>query len=72
MEYIIIKYFDNYISANIYLNKLKSEDINCNLKNENSNTILPLSLSDLGSIQLCVEANDVEKAKIILEEFNIN
>ncbi len=72
MEYITIKYFDNYISANLFLSKLKSVDINCNLINENSSTILPLSLNDLGGIQLCVEKNDVEKARIILEEFANN
>lgn len=70
MEYITIKYFDNYMSANLYLNKLKSVDINCYLKNETSNTILPLSLNILGGINLCVAPEDVEQAKIILEEFN--
>jgi hypothetical protein len=72
MEYITIKYFDNYMSANLYLNKLKSADINCYLKNENSNTVLPLSLNALGGIHLCVANDDVEKANIILEEFNNN
>lgn len=69
MEYLTIKYFDNYMSANLYLNKLKSVDINCYLKNENSNTVLPLSLNTLGGIHLCVAANEVDKAINILEEF---
>ena len=72
MEYITIKYFDNYITANLYLTRLKSVDINCYLKNETSNTVLPLSLNALGGIHLCVAAEEVDKARNILEEFTTN
>ena len=69
MNFIPIKYFDNYITANLYLNRLEAANISCYLKDENINTILPFLLNALGGIQLCVDEKDFQRANDILKEF---
>ncbi len=69
MSHVIFRSFDNYIYANILLLRLKSEGIECYLKDENTITIDPLLSPALGGIKLMVRETDLLKATNILEEF---
>ena len=69
MSHVIFRSFDNYIYANILLLRLKSEGIDCYLKDENTVTIDPLLSPALGGIKVMVEENDIAKATNSLEEF---
>ena len=42
MEYVLIRQYDNYVSANIDMGTLQEEGISCWLKDENTVTIDPL------------------------------
>jgi hypothetical protein len=52
MDYVEIRSFDNYIEANIVMNMLRHNNINCHLKDENIITIDPLLSPALGGIKL--------------------
>lgn len=69
MNYQPILTCDSYITANIYLSKLQSENIDCYLKDEFTTTIMPVISNAIGGIKLCVIETELEKAKTILLEF---
>jgi hypothetical protein len=62
MEFVQLRSFDNYIEANIVLNMLQHENINCHLKDEHIITIDPLLSPALGGIKLMVHHLHVERA----------
>lgn len=68
MTYIELRSFDNYIEANIVLNRLQHEHINCHLKDENIVTIDPLLSPAIGGIKLMVHHSQVERAWDLLKE----
>jgi len=60
---------DNQAEAHIMQGRLENEGIVCFLTNENSTTILPQFNNMMGSgIQLVVREEDIEKARIILQD----
>lgn len=67
MDYIELRSFDNYIEANIVLNMLRHNNINCHLKDENIITIDPLLSPALGGIKLMVHHAHVERAWDLME-----
>ncbi len=67
MELIIIRTFDNYISANMTLGKLQNNGIECFLKDEFSATINPILSNAIGGIKLMVKDEDVKEATEILK-----
>ncbi|HEX8316346.1 MAG TPA: DUF2007 domain-containing protein [Flavisolibacter sp.] len=67
MEFVCIKSFNNYIDANIILGRLRNEDVDCWLKNENTTTIMPIWTTAIGGIQLMVNPSQVQKATYILK-----
>ena len=68
MDYVQIRTFDNYIEANIVLNMLQHESINCHLKDENIITIDPLLSPALGGMKLMVYHAHVPHAWDLMEE----
>ncbi len=69
MEFIPIKSFDNYISANLLLSKMLDAGINCYLKDEFTVTIDPILSNAIGGIKLCVVDFDLVRAKELLAIF---
>ena len=68
MDYIELRSFDNYIEANIVLNMLRHNNINCHLKDENIITIDPLLSPALGGMKLMVHHAHVERAWDLMDE----
>lgn len=68
MDYIELRSFDNYIEANIVLNMLRHNNINCHLKDENIITIDPLLSPALGGMKLMVHHAHVERAWDLIDE----
>jgi hypothetical protein len=68
MDYVELRSFDNYIEANIVLNMLRHNNINCHLKDENIITIDPLLSPALGGMKLMVHHTHVERAWDLMDE----
>lgn len=68
MEFVPIKSFDSYISANIWLGRFLDGGIDCYLKDENTVTINPMWGNAIGGIKLCVRDEQVEEAKKIMRQ----
>jgi len=68
MDYVAIRSFDNYIEANIVLNMLQHESINCHLKDENIITIDPFLSPAIGGMKLMVHHAHVARAWDLLKE----
>ena len=66
MEYVLIRQYDNYVSANIDMGTLQEEGISCWLKDENTVTIDPILSNAIGGIKLMVAINQAERAIGIL------
>jgi len=72
MDYVELRSFDNYIEANIVMNMLRHNNINCHLKDENIITIDPLLSPALGGMKLMVHHVHVERAWNLIDERNKN
>ena len=70
METVIIKTFDNYFSANIYLTKLQDGGIECYLKDEYTVTIDPILSNAIGGIKLVVRKEDAAEALQLVKQFD--
>ncbi len=68
MDYIELRSFDNYIEANIVLQMLQHQNINCNLKDEHIITIDPLLSPAIGGMKLMVHHSQVERAWDMMEQ----
>ena len=67
MEYVPLRSFDNYIEANIVLNMLRHNNINCHLKDENIITIDPLLSPALGGMKLMVHEAHIARALDVMD-----
>jgi hypothetical protein len=67
MKFVLLCSFDNYIPAHIALGRLKEEFINCYLQDEYSVTIDPFLSNAIGGIKLMVVETQLERARKILE-----
>lgn len=67
MNFQIVKSFHSEIEANVYFLKLQDAGLNCFLSSDKTFSMLPLN--EIG-IHLNVEANDVAKAKGLIEEID--
>ena len=67
---VTFKVFDNSPSANIVLEKLKDNNIQCFLTDQNMLTMDPLFNQAMGGIRLKIFEKDIEKAHEILNEPN--
>lgn len=70
MNFVVIKNFDDYISAHLAMGQLKEEDIECYLQDEHTNTIAPFLTVLSGGIKLLVPEPLFEKAFQILNRPN--
>jgi len=68
MDFVELRSFDNYIEANIVLNMLQHNHINCHLKDENIITIDPLLSPALGGMKLMVFHAHVPRAWDLMED----
>jgi hypothetical protein len=67
LNFIQVRSFDNYISANLLLSLLKDADIDCYLKDEYTITIDPLLSPAIGGMKLMVIESDLKQALEIVE-----
>ncbi|MES1221897.1 MAG: DUF2007 domain-containing protein [Bacteroidota bacterium] len=72
MNFVQIRSFDNYVSANILLSLLQDEGINCYLKDEYTVTIDPFLNNAIGGIKLMVYEMQAERAEAVLENADKN
>lgn len=68
MKFVLLCSFDNYIPAHIALGRLKEEFISCYLQDEYSVTIDPFLSNAIGGIKLMVAETQLERAREILED----
>ena len=68
MQYKAFQNFYDPVEANIILNKLQANNINCFLTNEHAASVLwHLSIAH-GGVQLMMDEKDFEKARMILQD----
>ncbi len=70
MDYLLLRSYDNYITASMTLARLDEEGITCYLKDEYTVTIDPFLSNAIGGIKLMVFPDDYEEAKKLLEAFD--
>jgi hypothetical protein len=70
MEFLLLRTFDNYISASLMLARLDNEEIVCYLKDEYTVTIDPILSNAVGGIKLMVRADDFERASALLAGYD--
>lgn len=68
MKQILIKTFDDAISAHILRNKLEGEGIDCVIQDEHIVTLNPLFNFAVGGVKLKVYEDDVPRALEIIQE----
>lgn len=72
MKFIVVRSYDDYISAHIIMGRLKEEDIVCHLQDEHTVTTAPFLSNISGGIKLMVAEPQAERALGLLEEFENN
>jgi hypothetical protein len=70
MRFIVLRSFDNYVSAHIAMGRLKEEFINCHLQDEYSVTIDPFLSNAIGGIKLMVVESQADRAIEILQDLS--
>ena len=69
MDFLLLRSFDNYISASLTLARLDEEGITCYLKDEYTVTIDPLLSNAIGGIKLIVKKTDEPEARKMMQVF---
>ncbi|MGZ5190891.1 MAG: putative signal transducing protein [Flavisolibacter sp.] len=69
MKFVLLDSFANYIDAHIVLGRMKEEEIQCWLKDENTVTLDPILTNAVGGIKLMVTEDQYEKALTLLRQF---
>jgi hypothetical protein len=68
MKFIPVWSYDNYVPAHIAMGRLKEDNIECWLKDENTVTIDPILSNAVGGIKLMVAEDDAKKAWELLNQ----
>jgi|SRR5579875_1561715 len=68
MDFVELRSFDNYIEANIVLNMLLHNNINCHLKNEEIATTVPFLSHEIGGMKLMVHHAHIQRAWDLIEK----
>ena len=68
MEFIEVRSFDNYITANIRMGMLQEAGINCHLEDEFTVTVGLFLSPALRGMKLMVDSTQVERAVELLKE----
>ena len=71
MEFVPIRSFDSYVTANIWLGKLQDAGFHCYLKDEYTVTIDPILSNAVGGIKLCVNGNQLEECISLIKSFEL-
>lgn len=66
--FVKLRSYDNYLPANMILQRLEAEGIRAYLQDEYSVTIDPILTNAIGGIKLMVHAGQAERALGLLEE----
>jgi predicted RNA-binding Zn-ribbon protein involved in translation (DUF1610 family) len=66
MNFILLRTYDNYITANLHLQQLEAEGIRAYLENENIATIAPYLSGAAGGIKLLVFEEQLQRATEII------
>jgi DNA-directed RNA polymerase subunit RPC12/RpoP len=66
MAFVILRSYDNYVSAHIVMGRLEEDGIQCWLKDENTVTIDPVLTHAIGGIKLMVDGRQKERAEQLL------
>lgn len=69
MKFIVVKAFDDYISAHVVMGRLKEEDIVCHLENEHTITTAPFLSPISGGIKLMVPEAQSKRALELLTQW---
>ncbi|HXB43824.1 MAG TPA: DUF2007 domain-containing protein [Puia sp.] len=67
MNFVQLRSYDNYLSANMQLSMLKEQGINCYIKDEYTITIDPLLSPAIGGMKLMVDELQIDGAEQILK-----
>ena len=70
MDFVTVRTFQNYFTAHIVMARLKSEGIQCFLKDEFTVTVDPILSNAVGGIKLVVKNEDEAAASALLGEFD--
>lgn len=68
MRFICLRSYDNYITANLHMQRLEAEGIRTYLQDENTVTINPVLSNAIGGIKLMVHEGQVERASQLLAQ----
>lgn len=69
MNFIEVRTYDNYIPANLVLQRLEEEGIRAYLKDEHTVTVNPIWSNAVGGIKLMVFEGQVQRAIHLLEGY---
>ena len=69
IKFIVVKAFDDYISAHVVMGRLKEEDIVCHLENEHTITTAPFLSPISGGIKLMVPEAQSKRALELLTQW---
>lgn len=70
MKTVVIRRFENYIKANIILQRLQNEGVSCFLQDEFTNTILPLYGNAVDGIKLAIPETEWDRTEALLAQFD--
>jgi hypothetical protein len=70
MNFVVIRTFQNYFNAHITMTRLRSEGIDCYLRDEFTVTVDPVLSNAVGGIKLIVNNNQLEEANKLLQQFD--
>lgn len=68
MEFIEIRQYNNYVSANIAKGLLEDNGVECYLKDENVSTIMPIWNIAIGGVKLFVSPDQAKEADLLLKK----
>lgn len=70
MKFVVVKDFDDYISAHLLMGRLKEENIVCHLQDEHTITTAPFLSNISGGIKLMVPEAQAERALTIINDID--
>lgn len=68
--FVPIRTYDNYIPANLVLQRLEAEEITAYLQDENTVTVVPMYSMAVGGIKLMVHEEQAPRALELLKEWD--
>jgi len=70
MKFVVVRTFEDYISAHLLMGRLKEEDIICYLQDEHTATTAPFLTNLSGGIKLMVPEVQADKAIEMLNSWD--